>query len=536
MIYKIEQKWLPHLKNSITNAASITGVSLYTIALEGWRRGLKLEFYTDSTVGKKKRIKYSLEDGTNRYFFNDSSGDLNTERAIKICGDKSLTQKYLENNNVPIPLGQEFNNHHSFNEMLQYSTTLSFPLVVKPVDGFGGKGVVVNIKDEKELKDAITYVQNKLGYKRIIIQEFVKGEEIRIYVLNNKVIAAANRVPAHIVGDGRKTIASLIKDKNYEREKNPNLRHRLIRIDSELNQYLESLGLSLDTVLNEKQLLTLRKISNVSLGGEPIDYTELLTDEQRIIAENATKAIPGLTQCGVDMMINHETNRSVILELNASPGIGTHMFPVRGESRDIPKHVIDFYFPNSKRFDTSKQLFYFDLDRVIDPLLTGTLNRVEVPKYPEDSVYTKKIVVFTELNDNILLSKVYQKAKMFKFNGYINQIKNRYGYCIEIVVNHHDKRKIEIIDDILSQYYNKGKIIKIERKEYLKPIKIGFENRRTVNSITELEFDHRQVYREYRSIKKEVTRIKKRIKKITNSNFWKLTMPVRKIEELFRGR
>ena len=88
MVDKLERKWLPHLKDSITNSASITGVSLYTIALEGWRRGLKLEFYTELTAGEKKRIKYSLEDGENKFYFNDSSGDLNTDEAIKICGDK----------------------------------------------------------------------------------------------------------------------------------------------------------------------------------------------------------------------------------------------------------------------------------------------------------------------------------------------------------------------------------------------------------------------------------------------------------------
>src|SRR5699024_11030193 len=142
--------------------------------------------------------------------FNDSSGDLNTNEAIKICGDKGLTQKYLEENNVPTPLGKEFDAKDSIEKMLKYSRTLTYPLVVKPVDGFGGTGVIVNIKDEKELKDSIIHVKNKLNFNRIIIQEFIQGEEIRIYVLNNKVLAAANRVPAHIVGDGKRTILSLI--------------------------------------------------------------------------------------------------------------------------------------------------------------------------------------------------------------------------------------------------------------------------------------------------------------------------------------
>lgn len=538
MVDKLERKWLPHLKDSITNSASITGVSLYTIALEGWRRGLKLEFYTELTAGEKKRIKYSLEDGENKFYFNDSSGDLNTDEAIKICGDKGLTQKYLETNNVPTPLGKEFDAEDSIEKMLKYSRTLTYPLVVKPVDGFGGSGVIVNIKDEKELKDAIDYVTNKLSFKRIIIQEYVKGNEVRIYVLNNKVIAAANRVPAHIVGDGKSTIASLIQDKNYERRKNPNLRHRLIRLDSALNQYLESLGLTLDTVLNKNKLLTLREISNVSLGGEPVDYTELLTDEQKAIAEKATKSIPGLAQCGVDMMIDTESNRSVIIELNASPGIGTHLFPVKGKSRDIPKHVIDFYFPKSQKYDKSKQLFYFDLERIIDPLLTGALSKVEVPNYPEDSFFTKRFIIEIKANkyNEKLPSLIYQEAKKLKLNGYINKEKDDNKVYLEIVVNHRSERNVERVYQLLEKFYKEGIITKIQKKEYKKPLKIGFDYTESENSMMELELNHRQVYREYRAIKTEVNRVKKRLTMLKKSNFWKAVTPIRKIESLLKRK
>lgn len=538
MVDKLERKWLPHLKNSITNSASITGVSLYTIALEGWRRGLKLEFYTEPTAGEKKRIKYSLEDGENKFYFNDSSGDLNTNEAIKICGDKGLTQKYLEENNVPTPLGKEFDAKDSIEKMLKYSRTLTYPLVVKPVDGFGGSGVIVNIKNEKELKDAINYVTNKSNFKRIIIQEFVKGNEVRIYVLNNKVIAAANRVPAHIVGDGKRTIASLIQEKNYERGKNPNLRHRLIRLDSALNQYLESLGLTLDTVLNKNKLLTLREISNVSLGGEPVDYTELLTDEQKAIAEKATKSIPGLAQCGVDMMIDTESNRSVIIELNASPGIGTHLFPVKGKSRDIPKHVIDFYFPKSKKYDKSKQLFYFDLERIIDPLLTGALSKVEVPNYPEDSFFTKRFIIEIKANkyNEKLPSLIYQEAKKLKLNGYINKEKDDNKVYLEIVVNHRSERNVERVYQLLEKFYKEGIITKIQKKEYKKPLKIGFDYTESENSMMELELNHRQVYREYRAIKTEVNRVKKRLTMLKKSNFWKVVTPIRKIESLLKRK
>lgn len=536
---KTKREWLPHLKDSITKSASITGVSLYTIALEGWRRGLKLVFYTEQTLGQRKRIKYSLEDGQNKYYFNDSSGNLNTDEAIKICGDKSLTQKYLEKNHVPTPLGKEFSSKDQIETMLQYSRNLNYPLVVKPVDGFGGAGVIVNIRSEKELRESIYYLRNKLNFKRILIQEYVKGDEVRIYVLHNKVIAAANRIPAHIVGDGKQTIASLIQEKNDERKQNPNLRHRLIRLDSQINQYLESNGLSLETVLEKNELLTLSEISNISLGGEPVDVTELLTDEQKAIAEKATRSIPGLEQCGVDMIIDTEHQKSVIIELNASPGIGTHLFPVQGKSRDIPKHVIDFYFPNSEPYDKSKQLFYFDLEKIIDPLLTGVLTKVELPTYPKASYFTKKYNIL--VNSNIDVDKLslflYEEARRLQFNGFIKKEVKDNSFYLEFVVNHSNEKNIDKIGQILKQFYQKGSIKNIEQEVYKKPLKIGFDYiGDDKNSVMELEIQHRQVYREYRTIKTEVNRIKKSLTSLNNSNFWKLVKPIRIIENLLRTK
>lgn len=529
-----DREWLPHLEDSITQSASITGVSLYTIALEGWRRGLQLEFYSDSDRGERKRIKYTLADGEKKHFFNDSSGDLNTKQAIKICGDKGLTQHYLQKNNVPIPLGKEFNENHSIEEMIQFARTLTYPLVVKPVDGFGGTGVIVNIKDEKELKDSIIHVKNKLNFNRIIIQEFIQGEEIRIYVLNNKVLAAANRVPAHIVGDGKRTILSLIHEKNNDRMKNPNLKHRLIRLDAALNEYLEALGYSLDTVLAKDQYLALREISNVSLGGEPVDYTDSLTEEQIKIAESATSSVPGLVQCGVDMIINQKENRNVILELNASPGIGTHLFPVHGKARDIPKHVIDFYFPNSKQYNKNEQLLYFDLDSVLDPLLSGQLKKVEVPNYPKHSVHTTKFIILVRNNVKDTISKLYETAQAFNFNGYIANTYDGHNEQIELVINHFKEEFIEKFKNFITDLALSGKILEYKTEPYKQPIKIGFHYRKDINSVSELEFTHRQTYREYSSLNREVQRMNKRIKKVKNSRFWKLTLPMRKLGELFQ--
>lgn len=537
MVTKNKANWLPHLENSVTNSASITGVSLYTIALEGWRRGLKLKFFSDSIDGDRKKIKYTLEDGIHKYTFDDSSGNLNSEEAVNICGDKGITNKYLQQNNVPIPLGKHFDESHTLEEMLNYAKKLNYPLVVKPVDGLGGTGVFVNIKEEKELINAIQHLQNKLKFKRIIIQEFIKGEEIRIYVLNHKVIAAANRIPAYVVGDGVRTVASLIHEKNKNRKRNPNLRHRLINMDTDLNHHIENLGYTLDTVLEKNERLNLRQISNVSLGGDPVDYTDFLTEEQKKIAEEATKAVPGLKQCGVDMMINKKTGRSVILELNASPGIGTHLFPVYGTARDIPKYVIDFYFPNSEPYDKEGQLFYFDLSIILDPLLTGFLREVEVPDYPKDYTNTRMFNITIVKEEKKVIEELFHKVRRIGCNGYIKKLGAQSSDTLEfkIVINHKFREKLQLIREKLSGYLEVNKILNMDEQPYANPLKIGFhyyKENETKESMTELELSHLQLYREYRISERELHRVKKGIKHMKESTSWKVTKPLRLIKDI----
>src|SRR5690625_359391 len=94
-------RWLPHLETSIPKDMQGYKVSSYAVALEGWRRGLTLK-YIDRQRNPLK-VRYSLSDGHNEYIFAGSRGNLVTDEAIRICIDKHLTKKYLQEANVPTP-------------------------------------------------------------------------------------------------------------------------------------------------------------------------------------------------------------------------------------------------------------------------------------------------------------------------------------------------------------------------------------------------------------------------------------------------
>src|SRR5699024_8329874 len=142
----------------------------------------------------------------------------------------------------------------------------------------------------------------------VIVEEYIPGEEYRIYVLNGKVIAALNRIPANIIGNGKNTIRELIREKNIKRKQIPSVRRRPIKIDEEVKRNVKKYNYTFNSILNNGEQIFLRKTSNLSAGGDPIDVTDQLTDEVKKVAVNAAKAIPGLTECGVDLIVDSRSN------------------------------------------------------------------------------------------------------------------------------------------------------------------------------------------------------------------------------------
>src|SRR5699024_2952173 len=235
-LYKDE--WLPHLKNSIPPEAKLNQTSLYTIALEGWRRGLSLSFY-NHIEGDKRSIRYSLSNENKTHYFTGSSGDYNTKEAFDICDDKTETANYLSANNVPIPKGETFNIRETpERDIVAYGNSIGYPLVVKPPDGSGGASVFANITNEPALIDAINDINNKKDKEKfieLIIRLGVMGVESRIDVLEDKVIANENRLKAKVVGDGKQTEVQLIKHKNEVRKSIQHLYHSTKKMDLQLS-------------------------------------------------------------------------------------------------------------------------------------------------------------------------------------------------------------------------------------------------------------------------------------------------------------
>lgn len=528
---KYQVNWFPHIMYSIPDEAKINKISMYTIALEGWRRGLKLKFFNAIEDGNQV-IRYSLSSKERIHFFNGSSGDKVSQEAFDICDSKSLTNEYLERAGVPVPKGQTFLENVSNEDIVNSLQNLSFPVVVKPVNGKAGKGVMANINTKEDLLLALHYVRDTLGYKDVIVQEFVQGEEVRVYVLDGKVLAAANRRPANIVGDGRHTIRELILIKNELRKIIPHLHFRPIKLDREVKQMIEKVGYTYESIPKKGERIYLRKISNVSRGGDPIDITDELTDAQKQVAIDATKAIPGLAHCGVDMIINSRDNNPVILELNTRPGIGSHLFPVEGKARDIAKEIIDFYFPETKNISTSKSKIYFDFDGIVRALRASLINEIEVTPYPDIKIHA----IYYLIKSDLELKEYYLWLKRLihkqNFYGFIQKVNNN---KFELVLA---AEKIEKLNNFRRVWENKERfnIQVLQTKEWKYPIKLGFylENGYHSMRTRNLKMLLNEKKTNLTMMEKEISRFNKLIDHILNSRSWKISSPLRKISRIFK--
>src|SRR5690625_7679336 len=121
-----EYIWRPHLKDAVPPAGQGKRISTYTIALEGWRRGLELNFYSLFEDGNKLKVRYSLSNGEKTHHFSLSMGDRVSDKAFEICDDKDLTKQYLRKGNVPVTEGKMFGLYYSMEKLVPYRFVLGF--------------------------------------------------------------------------------------------------------------------------------------------------------------------------------------------------------------------------------------------------------------------------------------------------------------------------------------------------------------------------------------------------------------------------
>lgn len=461
-------KWLPHLKaEMIPKKAHGNNLSMYSVALEGWRRGLKLKFFTALHEGKYE-IQFSLAGKNKLHFFEVSKGDKVQESAVSICNDKAKSKKYLQEAGLPVPRGRKFKLGTEEDKIISFANEIGYPVVVKPSNGKLGKNVFTEIKSEKELIRIVRKLKEESN-DDILIEEYIEGHDYRIYVLDNKVISVIKREPANVVGDGKHTIEELIHIKNEQRKKNPNLRTRPIKIDDDIISNLKKNNYSLQTVLDFEEKLYLRSKCNISSGGDPIDVTSEFPSHLKEIAVKAVDTIPGLIQSGIDMIVDSNKN-GYIIEMNIRPGIGSHLFPVKGDAIDVPKAIIDYYFPettNNNRTD-----LYFNFDKIHDILRRGFLKEIVVSNANEtDNMIKKYFEAYGDVNTNRFHNWLLKQTLNLNLYGFAKNLENG-TKCILV---YGDTKNVKEFNELLAKNVPLMENVRYQNNYLDIPLKASFE-------------------------------------------------------------
>ncbi|MBC7439059.1 MAG: cyanophycin synthetase [Flavobacterium sp.] len=269
--------------------------------------------------------------------------------AVDIACNKEQTKKMLSAASIPVAGGGICVVEEDLTEIIK---KIGYPIVLKPLDGNHGKGASINVTNWEDAVAGLAYAKNYSH--RIIVEKFITGFDFRVLVIDNKLVAAAKRVPAHVLGNGKDTIQQLIDITNLDPRRGYGHENVLtqIDVDRDTEDLLIKLNYTLNTVPNNGETVYLKSTANLSTGGTSVDVTDMMHPENIFLCERISRVI-GLDVCGVDIMAENLTqplkeNGGCILEVNAAPGFRMHLAPSEGLPRNVASPVIDMLYPLGK--------------------------------------------------------------------------------------------------------------------------------------------------------------------------------------------
>ena len=289
--------------------------------------------------------------GVNQQRFQATITGNTSSIAVDIACNKELTKRMLHDAAIPVPMGDLIVDEEELQSVIK---KIGYPIVIKPLDGNHGKGSSINVNDWVSSVTGLEYAQKYS--KKVIVEKYITGYDFRVLVINNKMVAAARRVPAHVVGDGESNLEQLIEKENKDPRRGYGHENVLteITVDKDTLELLEKLQYTLETVPQKGEIVYLKSTANLSTGGTSIDVTDMVHPENITMAERISKII-GLDVCGIDIMAENLTqplkeSGGAIIEVNAAPGFRMHLAPSEGLPRNVAAPVVDMLYPQGKPF------------------------------------------------------------------------------------------------------------------------------------------------------------------------------------------
>jgi cyanophycin synthetase len=324
-------------------------VSLYEAVRLGPSTGAVVEEAKRRGIPVRRLNNYSLVQlglGKNLRRIQATLSDYTSAIAVEIAQDKDDTKRVLGNIGLPVPNGDVA---RTIERAIDIVDEIGYPVILKPLDASHGRGISGKIDTEEALKEAWNDAR-EFG-NRIVIEQYAEGRDHRVLVINGKVVACAERIPARVVGDGVSTIAQLIERENKDGRRGVGHTKTLTKLpaDERTARFLRKQGHTLQTVPARDETVFLRGTANLSTGGTAVDRTDEMHPDNITACEMAAGII-GLDIAGIDVLtpdisVPFRENGAVIIEVNAGPGIRMHTHPTEGTPRNVGAPIIDMLYP-----------------------------------------------------------------------------------------------------------------------------------------------------------------------------------------------
>ena len=315
------------------------GPSTWAIVEEARRRGIPVR-----RLNSRSLVQLGL--GRNLRRIQATLTDHTSAIAVEVAQDKDDTKRVLEAIGLPVPHGAVAT---TADEAVEHSQEIGFPVILKPLDLSHGRGISPRLTDEETVRDA--WQRASEFSERLIVEQFAEGRDHRVLVIGGKLVAVAERVPAHVTGDGEHTVRQLIDIANEDPRRGIGHTKVLTRLecDETTVEFLARSGLTLDSVPPNGAPVQLCATANLSTGGTSIDRTDEIHPSNVTACEMAAGVV-GLDIAGIDVItpdisVPFRENGAAIIEVNAAPGVRMHTHPTEGEPRNVGAPIIDMLYP-----------------------------------------------------------------------------------------------------------------------------------------------------------------------------------------------
>jgi cyanophycin synthetase len=315
------------------------GPSTGAIVEEARRRGIPVR-----RLNSRSLVQLGL--GRNLRRIQATLTDHTSAIAVEVAQDKDDTKRVLEAIGLPVPHGAIAT---TADEAVELAQEIGFPVILKPLDLSHGRGISPRLTDEEAVRDA--WQRASEFSERLIVEQFAEGRDHRVLVIGGKLVAVAERVPAHVSGDGEHTVRQLIDIANEDPRRGIGHTKVLTRLecDETTVEFLAQAGLTLDSVPAEGAPVQLCATANLSTGGTSIDRTDEIHPSNVTACEMAAGVV-GLDIAGIDVItpdisVPFRENGAAIIEVNAAPGVRMHTHPTEGEPRNVGAPIIDMLYP-----------------------------------------------------------------------------------------------------------------------------------------------------------------------------------------------